>query len=313
MKKTTLYLLFLCLVGLLPTNKALAQDLFNCELAIALSATGTCGEPTGTITIDITGGFGHSYTIHWSNQYTRNAAGTVVTSHDSYTVKRLPAARYTVVVIDNYSKCRVLEQVDVVPNYAQGGIAVKGKPASCNGYGAIDVAIDGNEPTYYVELSGTMNASYIANSNNFSIFKLTPGDYEVTIGQGPCTQTFEVTVADASGCSFSGSTKVKTSDSGATITDFTTNQLISKDKVTLHQNYPNPFNGQTTIRFELPQSTEAIITIQDHYGRIISKNSQTYTKGLNEFIVNGMDLNPGMYFYTISTEEFRETKRMLVQ
>ena len=63
----------------------------------------------------------------------------------------------------------------------------------------------------------------------------------------------------------------------------------------------------------MPQATEAIITIQDHYGRIISKNSQSYTKGLNEFVVNGSDLNAGVYFYTISTEGFNETKRMVVQ
>lgn len=460
MKKTTLYLLILCLVGLLPTKKALAQDLFNCELDIALSATGTCDANTGTITIDIMNGFGHSYTIHWSNQYTRSANKTVVSSDDSYVATGLPAARYTVVVVDDYSQCLVSKQVDVVPNYVQGAITVKGQPASCNGYGAINVAIAGNAPSYFVELKGPVNASYVANSNDFSIYKLTSGDYEVIIGQGACTQTFnttigfaeglpslvlspeedecgihsgnvdmlisggvgpytvtldgptadrfvasgsistsgltsgtytatlvdengcksvavlavntvalsadfsgigestrgsgfisvlasggygpyqvdytgtisgskmanderelvpapagayEVVVTDANGCTVAGSVTVKAGDSGAKVTGFTTNTLISKDKVQLHQNYPNPFDGQTTIRFELPQATEAFITIQDHYGRIISTNRQTYTKGLNEFVVDGSNLNAGIYFYTISTEGFNQTKRMVVQ
>ena len=447
-------------MGLLPTNKALAQDLFNCELDIALSATGTCGENTGTITIDIINGFGRSYTIHWSNQYTRTADGTVVSSDDPFIATGLPAARYTVVVVDDYSQCRVSKQVDVVPNYVQGAITVKGRPASCNGYGAINVAIDGNEPAYFVEVRGPVNANYIANSNNFSIYKLTSGDYEVIIGQGECIQTFyttvgfaeglpslvlspeedecgvhsgkvdmlisggvgpytvtltgptedsfvangsistsgltsgsytatlmdengcksvavlsvntvslsadfngidegtrgsgfisvlasggfgpyqveyagtvagsrmandevelipapagayEVVVRDANGCTVAGSVTVRAGDSGARIAGFITNTLSSGDRIQLHQNYPNPFAGQTTIRFELPQATEAIITIQDHYGRIISKNSQSYTKGLNEFVVNGSDLNAGVYFYTISTEGFNETKRMVVQ
>jgi len=460
MKKTILYLLILCLVGLLPTNKALAQDLFNCELDIALSATGTCGENTGTITIDIINGFGQSYTVHWSNQHTRTADGTVVTSDDPFLVTELPAARYTVVVIDDYSQCRVSKQVDVLPNYVQGAITVKGRPANCRGYGAINVAIEGNEPSYFVEVKGPVSASYIANSNNFSLYKLTSGDYEVIIGQGECTQTFnatvgfaeglpslilspeedecgvhsgnvdmlisggvgpytvtldgptedsfvangsistsglvngvytatlldengcqsiavlsvntvslsatfsaidegtrgsgfisvlavggtapyqvdysgsvagsriaddevelipapagayEVVVFDANGCSFAGSVTIKAGDSDARIAGFTSNTLIGGDEVRLHQNYPNPFNGQTTIRFELPQATEALITVQDHYGRIISQNKQTYTKGLNEFNVNGTDLNAGIYFYTISTEGFSETKRMIVQ
>ncbi|GEM_PF-4628850 len=462
MKKTTFYSLILCLVWLIPTNKVLAQDLFKCELDIALSATGTCHENTGTITIDIIGGFGRTYTIHWSNQYTRTADGTTVSSNDSYTVTGLPAARYTVVVVDDYSNCRISKQVDVVPNYVQGTISVKGKPASCSGYGAIDVTVEGNEHAYYVEVRGPVNASYIANSNSFSIYKLTSGDYEVIIGQEDCIQTFnttigfasglpslslspvedecgihsgavdfliadgvgaykialdgptkdnfvangsfsanglitgtytatlvdengcksvavlplntntlnatfsaidlstrgsgflkilatgghapykvdykgtvsgsriandeaelipvpagayEVSVTDANGmgCSISGSITVKAGDSGAKITDFNTNTPVSEDKVIMHQNFPNPFSGQTTIRFTLPQAGNVTITIQDNFGRIVSNSKQAYTRGLNEFIVNGADLNAGMYFYTISTEDFQETKRMVVQ
>lgn len=462
MKKTTLYSLILCLVWLLPTNEVLAQDLFKCELDIALSATGTCGENTGTITVNITGGFGHTYTVHWSNQYTRTAEGSAVASGENYTITGLPAARYSISVVDDYSQCRVFGQINVVPNYVQGTVSVKGKPASCNGYGAIDVTVDDNEHAYYVEVRGPVNASYIANSNKFSIYKLTSGDYEVTIGQGDCIQTFnttvgftsglpslslypvedecgvhsgavdfliadgkgpytisldgptkeelvasasfsmnglttgtyratlvdengcksvavlplntnvlnatfnaidlstrgsgflkvlatggyapyrvdykgtvsgsriandeaelipvpagayEVTVTDANGmgCSISGAITVKAGDGGAKITGFNTNNSLISDNVIMHQNFPNPFSGQTTIRFTLPQAADATITIQDHFGRIVSNTKQAYTRGLNEFVVNGTDLNAGMYFYTISTEGFQETKRMVVQ
>jgi len=199
MKKTTFYSLILCLVGFLPTEKALAQDLFECELDISLSATGACDENTGTITVEIMGGFDRSYTIHWSNQYSRTHDGTVVTSENPFTITGLPPVRHTIVVTDNYSKCKVLKQIDVVPNYVQGLIEVEGKPASCNGYGAINVSIEGNDPFYYVELKGPISASYIAHSNNFNIFKLTSGDYEVIISQKECIQTFYTTVGFSKG------------------------------------------------------------------------------------------------------------------
>ena len=56
---------------------------------------------------------------------------------------------------------------------------------------------------------------------------------------------------------------------------------------------------------------EVLVTIHDQFGRIISTNKQAYGKGLNEFVVNGSELTPGMYFYTISTDDFKATKRMI--
>ena len=462
MKKTTFYSLILCLVGFLSTEPVLAQDLFNCELGVTLSATGTCDGTTGTITVEITGGFDQSYTIDYSNQYTRTFSGSIVTKDNKYTITGLPPARHTIIVTDNYSKCTIIEQVTVVSNYVQGKITMESKPANCDGYGVINVAIDGNEGPYNIDLRGPVTARYIANANNFNIYNLASGDYQVIIGQGDCIQTFsttvgtkpnlpkltlaavadecgmhsgavdfsiaggaapyeivvdgptnatfnvsrsfptdgltegsyqailtdangcrsiagmdlnmtplsvtmesigvntrgngflkitpkggyanyeityegpvsgsrmieerttlisvlagtyDVTLTDASGngCSITESITVEAGESDARINGLTIGNAINREQVILHQNYPNPFSGQTTIRFELPQSTEVILTIQDHFGRIITKQQQAATRGLNEFLVNGDRLNKGMYFYTISTEGFSETKRMVVQ
>ena len=460
MKKTTLYPLLLCLVGFFSTHKALAQDLFECELAIQLSATGTCDSTTGTITVDILNGFGESYSIYWSNQHTRNFSGSVVTTEESFTITGLPAARHTIIVVDEYSQCEVNEQVDVVPNYVQGAISVQGTPATCNGFGSIEVAIEGNEPSYTVDVRGPVSANYLANSNNFSIHRLTSGEYEVAISQGECVQTFytsvgftagipslelsaaaddcginagsvdflindgvapyvvelagpttaaytvdgsfsadglvtgrytatltdsvgcrsiavidlnttplsaaisslpviprgsgllrvlasggfpdyvinyegpisgsrtatdklklipvpggtyEVTVTDAEGlgCSVTETVVVEERTSDARVANSTIGNPLSGDQELIHQNFPNPFAEQSIIRFELPQAMEVLVTIHDQFGRIISTNKQAYGKGLNEFVVNGSELTPGMYFYTISTDDFKATKRMI--
>lgn len=90
------------------------------------------------------------------------------------------------------------------------------------------------------------------------------------------------------------------------------------DVLTLHQNYPNPFNPETEIRFELPQTTHVTVTIYN----ILGQNVKTLIDGvrpagayrLRWHGVNalGQQVPSGVYIYTLSTEEFSQTKRMLL-
>ncbi|MBN8584997.1 MAG: T9SS type A sorting domain-containing protein [Ignavibacteria bacterium] len=81
----------------------------------------------------------------------------------------------------------------------------------------------------------------------------------------------------------------------------------------LYQNYPNPFNPVTKIRFDLPASAFTKIVIFDALGREVKTVfSQNLSAGKYETEYNGSNLSSGIYFYTITSGDFIETKKMLI-
>lgn len=89
---------------------------------------------------------------------------------------------------------------------------------------------------------------------------------------------------------------------------------IVPDQYYLLQNYPNPFNPATKITFALPQSGNATLVVYDNAGKIVQTlvnnenlNSGTYTR---EF--NALNLSSGVYYYKLTTNNFSETKKMLL-
>lgn len=93
------------------------------------------------------------------------------------------------------------------------------------------------------------------------------------------------------------------------------NQISSTvpDAYTLKQNYPNPFNPATKIQFALPKAGFVALKIYDITGReVVSLVNERLTIGTYEYTFNAASLNSGVYFYTIRTEGFMETKKMLL-
>ncbi|HCN36619.1 MAG TPA: hypothetical protein DIS94_02765 [Bacteroidetes bacterium] len=83
---------------------------------------------------------------------------------------------------------------------------------------------------------------------------------------------------------------------------------------TLHQNYPNPFNPITKISFSLPKDIKVTFVIYDILGREIAKlvNNELKTAGKHTFDFNGRNFSSGIYFYSLITDEFKQTKKMLM-
>jgi len=80
----------------------------------------------------------------------------------------------------------------------------------------------------------------------------------------------------------------------------------------LNQNYPNPFNPSTTISFNLAESGKVILKIYNIMGEEIT----TLVEGFREagiysfnFIAEGYP--SGMYLYSLNTNGYTETKKML--
>ena len=80
----------------------------------------------------------------------------------------------------------------------------------------------------------------------------------------------------------------------------------------LSQNYPNPFNPSTTISFNLPESGKVILKIYNVIGKEIKTLVEGYKEaGIYTVNFNAEELASGMYLYSLSTNGFTETKKML--
>ena len=84
-------------------------------------------------------------------------------------------------------------------------------------------------------------------------------------------------------------------------------------KFELKQNYPNPFNPVTHLEFGISNSGFISLKIYDMMGKEIAllvnekKNPGTY-----EVEFDGSSLSSGVYFYTLSADNFTETKSMIL-
>ena len=97
------------------------------------------------------------------------------------------------------------------------------------------------------------------------------------------------------------------------VLEFRTGSGESFASYKLYQNTPNPFSNNTVIAFNLPRAMDASISVHDVTGKQVSLVRGSYAKGYNEIEFNSTDLNvSGVMYYTLETEEFTATKKMVV-
>jgi hypothetical protein len=82
----------------------------------------------------------------------------------------------------------------------------------------------------------------------------------------------------------------------------------------LYQNRPNPFRGTTTIGYHLPGRAGVTLKIYTIDGQLIDQQFiQDQVPGYHEFYVDINVLRAGgVYYYTLSTGEFRATRKMIL-
>jgi hypothetical protein len=79
------------------------------------------------------------------------------------------------------------------------------------------------------------------------------------------------------------------------------------------QNYPNPFSSSTTIKYELPKSSEVRLSVYDLLGREVSVLvNERRNAGVYEVRFDASGLSSGVYFYRLQAGTFVETRKLLL-
>jgi len=85
-------------------------------------------------------------------------------------------------------------------------------------------------------------------------------------------------------------------------------------EIVLYQNYPNPFNPKTNIHFYLPEKEAVNVLIYDLLGRKVDMIIEdTVLSGYQEITWNASGLSGGIYFCQLTTKEYTECIKLLVQ
>jgi hypothetical protein len=83
------------------------------------------------------------------------------------------------------------------------------------------------------------------------------------------------------------------------------------NEFSLEQNYPNPFNPTTTIRYSIPSTTSVQLKIYNILGNEIATIvNEEQPAGNYNIEYDASNLPSGIYFYTLTTKGFSETKKM---
>ncbi len=81
----------------------------------------------------------------------------------------------------------------------------------------------------------------------------------------------------------------------------------------LHSNFPNPFNPSTTIRYEIPKNGFVSLKVYNSLGKeVTSLVNENQNTGVYEYVFEAANLSSGIYYYTLTAGDFKETRKMVL-
>jgi len=97
------------------------------------------------------------------------------------------------------------------------------------------------------------------------------------------------------------------------VSGLSNNSTSTPSDFKLYSNYPNPFNPATKIKFDLPKKSHTSLIVYDALGKTIQTLVNTELKeGTYEYTWDASKYNSGVYFIRIISDNFADTKKMLL-
>lgn len=86
-----------------------------------------------------------------------------------------------------------------------------------------------------------------------------------------------------------------------------------KREIELRRNYPNPFSSNTTISFKVAETGPVELTVYNVLGELVETlESRVMTPGNYDAGFDASGLATGIYFYTLASRAFSQTRKMVV-
>lgn len=81
----------------------------------------------------------------------------------------------------------------------------------------------------------------------------------------------------------------------------------------LSQNYPNPFNPSTSINYQISRAGFVSIKLYDTLGHLVETLvAEEKSIGNYKITLDGTNLSSGVYFCRMITNDFQETKKLIL-
>jgi hypothetical protein len=88
------------------------------------------------------------------------------------------------------------------------------------------------------------------------------------------------------------------------------NEIAAINQVSI---YPNPFLSEATIEFDLEESTNITVNVFDVTGKLVTEFGNTnYSIGNHKLTIDGSDMNNGLYYVNIITENGVMTEKLML-
>lgn len=119
---------------------------------------------------------------------------------------------------------------------------------------------------------------------------------------GLMTGTYTVCVTDANGCSVCNS---------AYVSAVGVNEINASFSIV--DAYPNPTHGAAVIEVNMKRADNISIEVSNMIGQVIYTTNARLTAGPHKFTVETGKWNSGVYFYTVKSEEFNVTRKLVCE
>lgn len=175
------------------------------------------------------------------------------------------------------------------------------------------VPYPGSEFNYSVFFAN-QNTGYCGGTTGY-IFKTTNGGvnwYQQNSPSNGYRNDFNF-ISDSTGWCIGGGGQIFKTTNGGTFVNVEPVSNLIPQSFELKQNYPNPFNSQTKIKFEIAAKDNYLLKIYDIIGRIVKVIfNENLEIGRYEINFEANDLASGIYYYTLSSEKLKQTKKLIL-
>ncbi len=97
------------------------------------------------------------------------------------------------------------------------------------------------------------------------------------------------------------------------ITSIEHDDFYNLENYSLSQNYPNPFNPETSISYNIADAGNVKLIVYNQLGQLVATLVNEYKiSGRHSVKFNAENLPSGIYYYTIATNNFTDTKKMVL-